>query len=79
MTWKQIRVEAEKQGLSCKQVYELVVAQKTHTKTGSHEIYGQQEEYMRGVCKYCSGKDACLGCDCKFPSAFLGRKLRAGA
>lgn len=35
MTWNQIRLVAEKYGLSCKQVYDLVVAQKTPTNTDS--------------------------------------------
>jgi len=38
MTWKQIRSAAEKQGLSCSQVYKLVVAQKPTTNCASDAI-----------------------------------------
>lgn len=36
MTWNQIRSAADKQGLSCKQVYELVVGLKPTTKEAEH-------------------------------------------
>lgn len=80
MTWKQIRVEAEKRGLSCKQVYELVVAQKPSTNTGSPKLPTIKEVYKaipfpedeRKCAMYVAGLADCL-------QYIVGRQLRAGA
>ena len=45
MTWKQIRSAAEKQGLSCKQVYELVVAQKPTTNSAMDAILALYKQW----------------------------------
>lgn len=53
MTWKQIRFVAEKRGLLCKQVYELVVAQKPATN-----------KRKRKPCPNWKKGETCYLCEC---------------
>ena len=80
MTWKQIRSVAEKQGLSCKRVYELVVAQKPTTNTGSPKF--SLDDIEKLCTEYCSSPegddyDNWVGACCF--RDFILRKHRAGA
>jgi hypothetical protein len=54
MTWKQIKAAAEKQGLSCKQVYELVEGQKPITNS-------DYAAARRALGEYCHKDKAVLG------------------